>query len=33
MKLTCIQFYFSVIKQKEKVNKNVEEILETLLRR
>ena len=33
MKLTFMQFYFSVIKQEEEVNNNTEEILQTLLRR
>ena len=33
MKLTSMQIYFSVIKQKEEVNNNTEEILEILLRR
>ena len=33
MKLTFMQFYFSVMKQEEEVNNNIEEILQTLLRR
>ena len=33
MKLTSIQFYFSVVKQEEEVNNNTEETLKTLLRR
>ena len=33
MKLTSIQFYFSVIKQEEEVNNNTKETLQILLRR
>ena len=33
MKLTSTQIYFSVIKHEEEVNKNIKEILQTLLRR
>ena len=33
MKITSTQFYFCVIKQEKEVNNNIEEVLQTLLRR